>query len=330
MNGDVMWDVTNFKTRDTYGFDEMFIAAKHRPIVQFYVDRIRPEFARKYNPTRYSQSVQSDQHERGLFLRSNGLRYEDFGDAFAALTKQHVGKRITLTRWRMIAATAADERLDISDRKVMDAADAHSSLTANHYYVKRTKQETVRRSVQLFQRLKEQSLADSSAPSILPAAGAAAALSSSSASASASSASSAVSDSAAVLPDSDADDPESDSGDSSTDSSTESDSDDSQIARPDGTLTSSDLLLTADHVRCSRSEQVHQLQPLRCHCRLWSQRASGVASPQMTRPQMAHGPLAVTTRSVLQLLLLVLLRVLLRHRCPYQNQTTKAVAVPDR
>lgn len=156
-----MWDVTNFKTRDTYGFDEMYIAAKHRPIVAFYVDRIRPEFAVKYKPHRYSPSVQGDQHERGLFLRSNGLRYEDFGAAFAALTQQHIGKRITLTRWRMIAATAADEHLDTADRKVMDAADSHSFLTANHYYVKRTKQETVRRSVQLFKQLKEKSLAES-------------------------------------------------------------------------------------------------------------------------------------------------------------------------
>jgi hypothetical protein len=253
-----MWDVTNFKTRDTYGFDEMYIAAKHRPIVQFYVDSIRPLFAVKYNPDRYSPSVQGDQHERGLFLRSNGLRYEDFGAAFAALTKQHIGKRITLTRWRMIAATAADEHLDTADRKVMDAADSHSFLTANHYYVKRTKQETVRRSVQLFKQLKEKSLAGVLAPSTPTAAATAAsaaptastpaaasasamsdvsilALSSSSASAPAGAASAA----GVLAPDSD---PDTDSGSDSdvppgSDQWSESD-DDALNGRTDGTIMS--------------------------------------------------------------------------------------------
>jgi hypothetical protein len=165
----------HLKTRDKYGHDALFVPSQLVPIVDFYVQHIRPVFSRCVcaplplsarphillnarlsvcgagSAFRGKKDPKND-HSAGLFLTRSGFRYENFS-AVKRLCKLLFNADVTVTLLRKLVATAAAQKLSPAEIASISAADTHSEVTVKRHYAKRDIIDNVLHAVTLINRL---------------------------------------------------------------------------------------------------------------------------------------------------------------------------------
>lgn len=132
-DGSVVVVSTRFKTRGKYGRDPILIRKELRPLIQFYIENIRPELWKRYQLFPHTKRVVKFQSERALLLNERGERIERY-DAFPQIMEKLIGKRITVTTWRKIISTESAQKCTERGRVVLAQLNTHDPRTAAQHY----------------------------------------------------------------------------------------------------------------------------------------------------------------------------------------------------